>query len=73
MDLDEIKKILDMMREHDLAEFELEQDGVKVRLRKNSASAVERSGARCCRPRPSRQPPAVPTGRAPANRPSSVR
>jgi len=37
MDLDEIKKILDMMRQHDLAEFELERDNVKIRLRKNSA------------------------------------
>ena len=36
MDLDEIKKILDLMRENDLAEFELEQEGVKVRLRKDS-------------------------------------
>ena len=37
MDLDEIKEILDMMREHDLAEFELERDGVKLRLRKQSS------------------------------------
>src|SRR5262245_53634591 len=37
MDLDEIKLILDMMRQHDLAEFELERDNVKLRLRKNSA------------------------------------
>jgi acetyl-CoA carboxylase biotin carboxyl carrier protein len=36
MDLDEIKLVLDMMREHDLAEFELERDGVKLRLRKNT-------------------------------------
>ncbi len=36
MDLDEIKKILDLMRENDLAEFELEQEGVKLRLRKDS-------------------------------------
>jgi acetyl-CoA carboxylase biotin carboxyl carrier protein len=36
MDLDEIKKILDLMRDNDLAEFELEQDGVKVRLRKHT-------------------------------------
>lgn len=36
MDLDEIKQILDMMREHDLAEFELERDNIKLRLRKNS-------------------------------------
>ena len=37
MDLDEIKKILDLMREHDLAEFELERDSSKVRLRKHTA------------------------------------
>ena len=37
MDLDEIKQILDMMRQHDLSEFELERDNVKIRLRKNSA------------------------------------
>jgi acetyl-CoA carboxylase biotin carboxyl carrier protein len=36
MDLNEIKKILDLMRENDLTEFELEQDGVKVRLRKDT-------------------------------------
>ena len=35
MDLDEIKLVLEMMREHDLSEFELERDGVKLRLRKN--------------------------------------
>jgi acetyl-CoA carboxylase biotin carboxyl carrier protein len=35
MDLDEIKLVLELMREHDLAEFELERDGVKLRLRKN--------------------------------------
>ena len=35
MDLDEIKKILDLMREHDLAEFELERDSGKVKLRKH--------------------------------------
>src|SRR5579871_5050124 len=34
MNLDEIRQILDMVREHDLAEFELEQDGLKVRVRK---------------------------------------
>ena len=42
MDLDEIKLVLDMMREHDLAEFELERDGVKLRLRKNMREPVER-------------------------------
>jgi len=38
MDFDEIKQILDMMREHDIAEFELERDNVKLRLRKTAAS-----------------------------------
>jgi acetyl-CoA carboxylase biotin carboxyl carrier protein len=34
MDLDEIKKILELMREHELAEFELEGESTKLRLRK---------------------------------------
>jgi acetyl-CoA carboxylase biotin carboxyl carrier protein len=37
MDFDEIKQILEMMREHDIAEFELERDNVKLRLRKGAA------------------------------------
>ena len=37
MDLDEIKRILDLMREHELSEFELEQEGTTIRLRKSSA------------------------------------
>ena len=36
MDLDEIKRILELMRDNGLAEFELEQEGVKLRLRKDS-------------------------------------
>ena len=37
MNFDEIKQILDMMREHELSEFELERADFKLRLRKNSA------------------------------------
>ena len=37
MEFDEIKQILDMMREHELVEFELERDDFKVRLKKQSA------------------------------------
>jgi acetyl-CoA carboxylase biotin carboxyl carrier protein len=37
MNFDDIKRILDLVREHDLAEFELEQDGLKVRVRKATA------------------------------------
>ena len=36
MDLDEIKQILELMREHELAEFELQRDGETLRLRKHS-------------------------------------
>ena len=38
MDLDEIKQILEMMREHELSEFELEREGVTLRLKKHSAA-----------------------------------
>jgi len=34
MDLTDIRQILDLVREHDLAEFEIERDGLKVRIRK---------------------------------------
>jgi acetyl-CoA carboxylase biotin carboxyl carrier protein len=40
MNLDEIRQILDMVREHELAEFELEQDGVKLRLRKGGLAPI---------------------------------
>ena len=34
MNLDDIKQLLDLVREHDLAELEIERDGLKVRIRK---------------------------------------
>ena len=34
MNLDDIRQILDLVREHDLSEFEIERDGLKVRIRK---------------------------------------
>jgi acetyl-CoA carboxylase biotin carboxyl carrier protein len=40
MDLDDIRQILDLVRAHDLAEFELERDGLKVRIRKANAQYV---------------------------------
>ena len=35
MNFDEIKQLLDMVREHELSEFELERDDFKIRVRKN--------------------------------------
>jgi acetyl-CoA carboxylase biotin carboxyl carrier protein len=40
MDFDEITKILEMMREHELSEFELERDNFKLRIRKHAAHVV---------------------------------
>ena len=37
MDFDEITKILEMMREHELSEFELERDNFKLRIRKHAS------------------------------------
>ena len=37
MDLEEIRKILELMREHEVAELELEEENVKLRLRKHTA------------------------------------
>ena len=36
MMIDDLKQILEMVREHELVEFELEQDGMKLRIRKDS-------------------------------------
>jgi acetyl-CoA carboxylase biotin carboxyl carrier protein len=37
MEFDDIERILELMREHDLAEFELEHEGLKLRVRKGSS------------------------------------
>jgi acetyl-CoA carboxylase biotin carboxyl carrier protein len=37
MDLDQLKQILDLVREHELSEFEVEQDGFRLRIRKDVA------------------------------------
>ena len=55
MNFDEIKQILDMMREHDLAEFELERDDFKLRLRKNTAGTWNAASAAPQRPVPRRR------------------
>ena len=41
MDFSDIERILALVREHDLAEFELESDGLKLRVRKSGGSAPQ--------------------------------
>jgi acetyl-CoA carboxylase biotin carboxyl carrier protein len=36
MDLHQIKQILDLVREHELAEFEIEHEGLRLKVRKDS-------------------------------------
>jgi len=37
VDVEAIKLLLELVREHELAEFELEQEGIKIRVRKQGA------------------------------------
>jgi acetyl-CoA carboxylase biotin carboxyl carrier protein len=39
MDFDQIKQILDLVREHELSEFEIEQQGLRLRVRRDAAGA----------------------------------
>ena len=67
MDFDEIKQILEMMREHELSEFELERDNLKIRLRKQGSGGhwVTGPGAPAHAPMPGHVPPPQ-AGAAPA-------
>jgi acetyl-CoA carboxylase biotin carboxyl carrier protein len=48
MNLDDVKQILELVKEHELSEFELEHEGLKIRVRKDA------------RGRPAGEMPAVP-------------
>jgi acetyl-CoA carboxylase biotin carboxyl carrier protein len=39
MDLEQIKQILDLVREHELSEFEIEHDGLRLKVRKDTNGA----------------------------------
>ena len=39
MDLDQLKQILDLVREHELSEFEIEHEGLRLKIRKDAAGA----------------------------------
>ena len=40
MDFDELRRLLEMVREHELTEFELEREGFKIRIKKPPTSGV---------------------------------
>jgi acetyl-CoA carboxylase biotin carboxyl carrier protein len=67
MDLDDIKQILNLVREHDLSEFELERDGLKVRIRKAGrevAFVPQMAPAPAMAPPPQLPPPVAVAGPA---------
>jgi len=39
VDLIQLREILDLVRTHELSEFEVEQDGLKLKIRRNAAGA----------------------------------
>ncbi|HEY8548981.1 MAG TPA: acetyl-CoA carboxylase biotin carboxyl carrier protein [Vicinamibacterales bacterium] len=74
MNVDAIRQILELVREHELAEFELEQDGLKLRVRKQQSGAAAASvaltpasiDATAVAPAPNPGSPAAPAAAAPA-------
>jgi len=57
MDFDEINRILEMVREHELSEFELEREGFKIKIKKGTV--VNASGPFAA-PLPQQAAPAMP-------------
>ena len=65
MDFEDIERILELVRQHDLAEFELEREGLKLRVRKAGA-AYHVLPAQGAPPQPlAAAPPAAPPVPAP--------
>ena len=40
MDLDQLKQILDLVRAHELSEFEIEHEGLRLKIRKDAAGSA---------------------------------
>ena len=66
MDIDNLKQILELVREHDLSEFEIEHEGLKLKIRKDAARGASStpvvpptltSGAVSTPPAPTPSPP----------------
>jgi acetyl-CoA carboxylase biotin carboxyl carrier protein len=64
MNLEDVKQILQLMREHELTEFELERDGIKIRVCKNGSgnltAAPALPQAAAAMPPPAPASPALP-------------
>ena len=56
MNVDDIKQLLELVREHDLAEFEVEHEGLKLRVKKAGDVVMAQAPA----PAPPAAPPVMP-------------
>jgi len=65
MNLDALKDILNLVREHELAEFEMEHDGLKVRIRKAGRDYVVATPAPVAIAAPAPAPALAPVATAP--------
>ena len=79
MEFDEINRVLDMMREHELSEFELEREGFKIRIKKGAplnapapfaGPAVQNGGPLPQQPSATSPPPPLEAVPSPAGPPS---
>jgi acetyl-CoA carboxylase biotin carboxyl carrier protein len=67
LDFEDIERILDLVKAHDLAEFELERDGLKLRVRKASADHAAAQPIQVVHAAPPLPSPAmIPVAAAPA-------
>jgi acetyl-CoA carboxylase biotin carboxyl carrier protein len=72
-DLDEIQRILELVRQHDLVEFELEHQGFKIRVRKEGSGNFTLSApANHVAPAAAAPPPAPSAGPPPAQGPPAA-
>jgi acetyl-CoA carboxylase biotin carboxyl carrier protein len=70
MNVDEIRNILELVREHDLSEFELELEGLKIRVKKAGGThMLQAPGVPALAPLPAVALPASVAGGASAARP----
>jgi acetyl-CoA carboxylase biotin carboxyl carrier protein len=66
MEFEDIERILELVRQHDLAEFELEREGLKIRVRKASAAYPMPPAMPSAPAAPAPQIPAIVPSGAPA-------
>ena len=69
MDLDQLKQILDLVRQHDLSEFEIEHEGLRLKIRKGVSETGGTLPSAAAGSTPAISPPASSGAAAPAGPP----